>query len=229
MNEFNNNTLPAIRGHRIARMTEHRLGNFQLCADTTSELVRENIGVMIGGCRDREWLCDRFQALSKSEQGRDYVVILSTNDLTRYWYRRSEVYQHTDDFRTPPFWQEGALTYTTPEKLGELSRSEYCPRKPVSLLIVDPYGIMPFAFGGGAYNTYSRPEQVVKFQNACSQYGHRPPILYFTPKPAKSMNTNAMLAHLAQESWWFVDGRDVRIGPPPKHRSTRLTTDLICI
>lgn len=205
---------PVIRGPRVARMTEKPIGNFVYDSQTATDMVQENLAVFIGNCRDMRWLREGVSRLAECDDQNEYIAIITTKVSYTEFYKNSGVYNGPTAKGAPAFWKEGAVIYSTPEGLRDLVLNGQYPEKPACLLVIDPYGTMPFAQGFGGNSKNSRPKKVVSFQNHLEQFGERPPIIYLTPKRAKSLSTDSMLGPLALNGWWFVDGNRLRIGPP---------------
>ncbi|MCA8988477.1 MAG: hypothetical protein KDA78_12580 [Planctomycetaceae bacterium] len=226
MNVYPIYEVPVMRGHRIARMSEKRLGDFRFDSDTANVLTEDNLAVMIGNCHDMDWIREKIGSLAECDDQNEYVAIATTKILFQNWFTHSDYSEHCPSRIAPAFWREGAVTYATPESLPQLTDVMGSSESPACLLIIDPYGNMPFAQGNGKARSHNRSNLLVKFSN---RFEERPPLVYLTSKPAKSLNTAAMLAPMAIDGWWYVDGKSLRIGPPTKVKSNNITDAHICV
>ena len=65
------------------------------------------------------------------------------------------------------------------------------------------------------YGVNDRPQRIANFRANLACASWQPPLIFFTSRPAKSLNTNPMLSPYCLDAWWFVDGSRLRVGKPP--------------
>ena len=207
------NPLPMIRGHRIVRMSEKRIGPFALDTETAESLNGNNAGVFIGNCRDADWMFEKMQQLSTDSEEEQFLVLLTSYSLADQFYRQAE----GNSSKRPDFWKQGALTFTTPgylKKLDEQITPNYS-----AIIIIDPKARLSLPNPGQSrWNNGGLPRQIAKYRYSCTMQQQRPPLVLMTCRPAKALNTAQMLAPLALDSWWFIEGKSVRIGKPPQQK-----------
>lgn len=206
---------PAIRCWRIVRESEQELGDLRLDGATALELGSNNLGVLAGGCPGTLELINRFRQLAECELPGKIVVALSSS-VEAYLY-----HTHLGPATNEPrgdWWHFGCLTFTTPERLKRLGPGELGGRPVLAVVLVDPTGILHLARGGtwDAYSNNDRPQHLARFRATHEQMCWRPPFFLFTGKLAKSLSTDHMLGAYSLDGWWYVDGRRLRMGKPPK-------------
>ena len=117
---------------------------------------------------------------------------------------------------TPPDWQSTRLTFTTPKGLPAAeAASDVTLDRTAVLLIVDPFGHLHAGRGfrkGGFPVKKDRPQRVAAFRAKLTTGSWLPPLVLFTRKPAKSVNTRSASTAFELAGFWFVDGNTLRCG-----------------
>ena len=207
------NAIPMIRGHRTVRMSEKRIGPFALDAETAEILDDNNAGVLIGNCPGGDWMFEKMQQLSRDSEVEQFLVLLTSYSLADKFYRQAE----GSSSKRPDFWKQGALTLTTPgylRKLDEQITPDYS-----AIIVIDPRTRLGLPDSRRSrWNNGGLARQIAKYRHCCAMRQRRPPLLLLTCSRAKGLNTSQMLAPLALDTWWFVDGKSVRIGKPPQQK-----------
>ncbi len=206
-------SIPMIRGHRIVRMSEKRIGPFALDSGTAEMLDDNNAGVLIGDCPGGDWMFEKMQQLSRAPEPEPLLVLLTSYSLADKFYRQTE----GSNSKRPDFWKQGALTLTTPgylKKLAEQITPDYS-----AIIVIDPRTRLALPDSRRSrWNNGGLPRQIAKYRHSCAIQQRRPPLVLLTCDRAKGLNTSQMLAPLALDTWWFVDGKSVRIGKPPQQK-----------
>ena len=220
-----------IRGYRITRLEEAPLGPFRLDATTAASLGREQLGVFVGNCGDLQRIIDKVQILADTDFPGRWVTVLSSKDMADIVYNRAWEYDHPRFRRhAPRYWDRGNVIFTTPEGLGDLSRDGIDGGSVAGILLVDTLCHVHKArnrvFRG--YGVNDRPQRIANFRAdlACGDW--QPPFLFFTSRPAKSVNTHPMLSPYCLNAWWFVDGARLRVGKPPMAASSSILRSEFC-
>lgn len=218
---------PAIRGQRLTRLEETDLGPFQLDAETAQQLVEDNAGVFVGGCRDWDWIMDKLNVLANTYFPARWLVVLATKQLAETVYRRTAWKPDRQKrIHVPAFWDQHNATYTTPEGLNSYRNTIGTSGPLAAVLLVDPACHVHrardwFVPGRGVHD---RAQRIADFRADLARNGGSPPFLIFTRQPAKSVSTQRMLSAYCLDAWWFVDGRRLRVGqlPATSHQSSNL-------
>ena len=213
---------PLIRGTRISRMEEQGIAPFCLDAEASRSLGTDNIGLFIGGVRTFETLVDRIQQIDESDQGGHWIVVPSTRRCA------AAIRQHQSDDDSvwfvspddvPDMWSQNQTTFCLLESLSTLSRMLRQDQKPIAgILLVDSQCIVHKARGWGKRSSpyqNDRPQHVVDFRASLSVGGWSPPLVVFTQRPAKSVNTIKLQRSYCLESLYFLDGKRIRCGRVP--------------
>lgn len=204
-----------LRGRRIVRLTGSDLGRFQLDYATLYELGTANIGVLIGGSDSGTTYVKRLCEVRDLDLHGTIVMVTSSKQLADWCY--AELSGSGGARQRPDVFEAGAVTLTTPERLRKLS-PEVCEARPVlAVTLLDPHCIVYKARGTGGYGWVGndRPQHLARFRHDHRKAEWQPPLLLMTTNPAKSLNTNQMLAPYGLEAWWFVDAFSLRAGPLP--------------
>ncbi len=213
-NSNQQNEIPMIRGHRIIRMSEKRIGPFALDAETAENLNSYNTGVFIGGCHDADWMLEKMQQLSIESESENFLVLLTSYAMADTYYRKT----NSSKSKRPAQWTQGAVTYTTPGHLKK--RNEETETNYSAVIVIDPRARLSLPNPGNRskWNNGGLPRQIARYMNSHLSPATRPPLVFMTCKPAKSLGTQQMLAPFSLDSWWFIEGKSVRIGKPPKQK-----------
>ena len=208
---------PAIRVARIARDTERKIGDFQLTADTATELDEDQAGVLIANCGHPDKIHESVLKLAETPYPAPWVVVLSSIDLARSWYGTQRgIPTHRIDTASEAnnYWRTGNCWFTRLERLESLSRSPQFQGPIAGIMLVDPVLRTQFARGlkGSAWAHNDRPELLNSFRKDLAEDGLRPPLLMMACPPAMSMNTLAAQRAYCLESMWYCDGSRLRIG-----------------
>ncbi len=208
---------PAIRVARIARDTERKIGDFQLTADTATELDEDQAGVLIANCGHPDRVHERLLKLAETEYPAPWVVVLSSVDLARWWYgvqHGLETSSIDAQSEANNFWRTGNCWFTRLERLESLARSATFQGPIAGIILVDPCFRTQFARGlkGSAWERSDRPELLNSFRKDLAEDGLRPPLLMMACPPAKSLNTLPAQRAYSLESMWYCDGSRLRIG-----------------
>lgn len=206
---------PPIRCRRIIRDTERALGDFRLDGESAYQLGASNIGLLAGGSSETRHLVTKLRELSLCDLPGQIVIAFSTNSLADTYFET--LTEDDSPSSREDSWTFGSVTFSTPEKLRTIGKPQLGGRPVLAIGLVDPPCILYKARGdarrGFAFN--DRPQHIAKFRAAHEIGDWRPPFFLFTEQPAKSLNTNQMLGPFSLEAWWFLDGREIRMGTPP--------------
>lgn len=209
---------PAIRGQRITRLQETDLGPFRLDGETATRLAEQNIGVFIGGCRSWDWMMDKLTILAQTPFPARWLVVLASKQWAETAYRIQAMKRAgRKRVHAPKLWEDGNVTYTTPEGLHSYGGLSQHSGPLAAVLLVDPACHVHkardwFVPGRGVHD---RPQRIADFRADLGRIGPSPPLLVLTRRPAKSLSTERMLSAYCLDAWWFVDGRRLRVGEPP--------------
>lgn len=207
--------IPAIRCRRIIRDTGRVIGDLQLDGETAFQLGCSHLGVLAGGCPQSSGLIDKFRELSTSDLPGQIVIAFSMSTVADEYFAAlgpSTAKQRRD------WWNCGCITFTTPEKLRLIGRSQLDGRPVLAIGLVDPPCILHQARGStqSGYQFNDRPQHIAKFRAAHEVHDWRPPFFLFTERPAKALNSNQMLSAYSLDGWQFIDGGGLRMGTPPR-------------
>lgn len=213
---------PAIRGCRITRMEETRLGRFNLDHSTALRLGTDNVGVFVGNCGPPARALDKLAGLQTDSYPARWLVLSSSRQLASAFFRRQV--PHTSGRsrkHAPPYWLAGNTVFTTPEGLRVYGKERGSEDSIAAILLVDPLCHVHKARGpvGRGFVFHDRPQCIVDFRAGCSIDGWLPPFFVLVQHPAKSINTDPMLSPYCLEAWWYLDGECLRTGRPPVDRS----------
>lgn len=206
-----------IRGCRITRLEESRLGHFALDSTTARQLGSENIGVFVGDCENLTWIVRKLEVLSQTPFPGRWIAAAATAKMAAVIFNMlAEKHGLQKRKRAPRFWNQGNVTFTTPEGLSTYARDQGVDHPVASVLLIDTLCHVHKARGydrrGWAMN--DRPQRIANFRADLSVNGWMPPFLLLTERPAKSVETAAMLSPYCLSTWWFVDGKCIRVGNP---------------
>lgn len=208
----------ALRGQRITRLEEADLGPFQLDAETAERLAEENIGVFVGGCRDRNWMIDKLKTLAETRFPARWLVVVATRSLALTVYRSFELPRgKRPRMHAPRFWDHGNATFTTPEGLTSYRKAMHGSEQFAAVVLLDPgcYVQQAREWFVPGYGVNDRPQRIADFRAELGGTACAPPLILLTARPAKSIGTARMLSAYCLDAWWFVDGRRLRVGQPP--------------
>lgn len=207
--------IPAIRCRRIIRDTGRVIGDLHLDGETAFQLGCSHLGVLAGNCPQSAGLIDRFRELSMSTLPGQIVIALSISTLADEYFA---AIGPSNARKRNEWWNSGCLTFTTPEKLRLIGRSELDDRPVLAIGLVDPPCFLHQARGGtkSGFQFNDRPQHIAKFRAAHQVHDWMPPFFLFTERPAKALNTNQMLSAYSLEGWQFIDGCGLRMGTPPR-------------
>jgi len=212
---------PAIRATQIARMSEQKIGDFQLTAEISKQLGTDEIGVLIGNCGNMIRIHEKLRQLAATEYPSVYVVVLQSKKMATMWYNeQAELFgwKMAADSRGPKYWKLGCCFFTTNEGLQPLSNSGQLSQPVAGILMVDPYLNTHDCRGSsnsGWTKAHDRPQLVLNFRMFHSGGGIAIPMIFFTVPPAKSLNTLPAESVYGLAAWWYADGRYLRVGEPP--------------
>ena len=212
----------AIRGHRITRLKESRIARFDLDHETAEYLDVNNLGVFIGNCGYRQagaldWVMRKLEVLASLQYPSRWIFVAARQWMADDLYGRIPPAEKSRRrTRRPEFWDYGNATITTPEGLRRYSRQMTGLRPVAGIVLIDISCNVHRARGekGTPWARNDRPQRVADFRADCALGGWRPPLLLFTAKPAKSVNTCPMLSPYCLDGWWFVEGLSLRVGHP---------------
>ncbi|MEX2142520.1 MAG: hypothetical protein WD894_24920 [Pirellulales bacterium] len=216
-----------IRGLRITRLEEQRLGYFRLDAATAWQLGRNNLGVFIGGCHSVGRIVELLRNLEQRSKTPRWVIVADHERTAAVvideWFQSPE---------RPPIKLStmelprvhSNIFLATPETLRRIPnefRQDIC-----SVIVIDlPCQI--YKMRGFRHRSFyvrnDRPQFLANFRNSNPVSDWLPPLILFTHKHAKSLETSAIARAYCLDGWWFVDGSSLRCGAPPDPtRQTRM-------
>jgi hypothetical protein len=213
---------PVIRGTRISRMDEKRLGDLNFDDQTSAWLSQENVAVFAGGCDDLDLLVTKLRQLDNCGTGGHWVVVLSTKKMAAAFYQRwlndSDIYfvKPTD---VPPVWKSERIYFTVPEHLEDLADVLIESECDVAgVIVLDLFCIIhqPILDARQRRVVCERSEFVVEFRSRLRSEHGAPPLLFLSQKPAKSVNTQTFLGPYCLDAMQFVNGATIRMGTPPQ-------------
>lgn len=210
----------AIRATRISRMSEQEIGDFRLTAEIVQELSQDEIGVLVGNCGDMRRIGEKIEQLGATDYPAVWVVVMNSKQMALTWFNaQAEKYGTPSAKKStyPRYWRLDNCWYTTMEGLQSLSDSSEFSGPVAGILVIDPY-LKAHCFRGEGnewQHNYDRPELVVRFQVENMKDGVRPPLVFFAVPPAKSLNTTSVASLYGFSTWWYADGRMLRVGKPP--------------
>jgi len=218
---------PVLRATSISRMQEKRLGRLNFDADTARFLGEENIGVFAGGCDNLDRLIDRLRVLDSCGTGGQWVVVSSTQKMAAVVRQK---WQADATFvapgKMPMNWSSQRVEFAVPESLEELAcEIKESATNVAGIIVLDMFCTVHKARGfanGGFRVQHDRPQLIVNFRSQLGQGQWMPPLVFCAQKPAKSINTNAMLSPYCLEAFRYVDGATLRTGQPPAELSEQL-------
>jgi hypothetical protein len=210
-----------IRGNRISRMEETRLGRFTLDHATVQQLATENIGVFVGNSGKLNKIIERVHSLATFSFPGTWIAVAATASMAVVIYNQQASRQGLRERKNAPrYWTHENVVFTTPEGLGTYIKMRKPDDHIAGVLLIDTlchvHKARGFHRSGWASN--DRPQRLANFRADVAADGWLPPFLLFTEKPAKSINTRAMLSPYCLSTWWFVDGKSLRVGEPPTCR-----------
>jgi hypothetical protein len=212
--------VPVVRATAISRMQEQRLGDLCFDQDTGRFLGEENVGVFAGAC-NKDRLFDRLVSLDESGTGGHWVVVLPTKQITADFYQRWHSIQGAvkRSSKNPETWRSDRLIFAQPESLKSVADGIADFDIPIAgIVVIDPHCMIHKARGfsrGSCRIRNDRPQLIADFRARLSQGLWSPPLMFCAEKPAKSLNTDAMLGPYCLEALRYVDGRYLRMGEPP--------------
>lgn len=213
---------PVIRGTRISRMEETRLGEFQLDAPTAEFLGTERIGVFVGGIRRLKYLVHGLRQLDVCGTGGKWLVVFSTRKMAAAFYQRwlddSNVYFVGPD-EVPSCWTSQRLHFAVPEHLSTATQTLLDSGDDVAgIILLDPFCIVhePHRNHRGKRVARERSHFISKCCQRLRRGAWIPPLLFLSRKPAKSVTTNALLGAYGLETIQFLAGDNLRLGAPPQ-------------
>jgi len=207
---------PCVRGQRIARLEETRLGPFELTAESAFELGRNNIGVFVGSCGGLGRAMNLLRALDRADSGGRWIVITATKKMNAVLFAEWQL-QRTSFIplnRVPTYWTASQLIFAPPEGLGKIDNRELLKDPGVAGLIL--LDMQCFVHKARSMTTRynfkvqnDRPQLIANFRSRLCREGWLPPLMFWTEKPAKSVWTTDMLSPYCLDAWWFVDGQSL--------------------
>ncbi|MCA9041096.1 MAG: hypothetical protein KDA65_12160 [Planctomycetaceae bacterium] len=200
---------PAIRCRRITRMERSVIGDVQLDSETAAKLGSENIGVFVEGCSETRKLADQIETLVSNHWRGTWVIVTDEETADESFF----------NFKNDAYWRLGNGVLSTPEGLADLLET-FDPLKPVTgILVIDPMCEVRKLRSDTRNRkpTIDAAEQIAEYRAALTDRSSAwaPPLFLFTQKPAKSVNTQLLLAPYGLDAWWFADGGFLRVGMPP--------------
>jgi len=208
-----------IRGPRITRLEENRLGRFELDAETAWTLGTNNVGVFVGECKPLGGTIDVIRALHDATPGSKWIVVAATKKmaavLIQRWLREDQVARvAVTTLRLPQSYSN--IVLATPESLRRIETQD--TDRIAGIIVLDMLCHIHKARGMKNRNFFvrnDRPQLVANFRNDIAVDGWLPPVIFMTQKAAKSVTTDSIARAYCLDAWWFVDGKCVRCGPRP--------------
>jgi hypothetical protein len=206
-----------LRGTKISRLEERRLGQFSLDPETAWELGRDNLGVFIGGCDSLERTIELLRTLKQPSPAPHWIVACASKDMAclfvRQWCQMDERSWVTARKLSLP-QNHGNVVLATPESLPAIGGAE---RNDVAaLILVDMLCHIHKARGIRKRDfvvQHDRPQLVADFRNVLGLEDWLPPLILLAKEPAKSIATDPIARAYCLEGWRFVDGATMRWGP----------------
>ncbi len=200
---------PIFNAMRIARVNEQRLGRVSLDSRLLHDLGRDNQGLLIGGEVSLDLVLDRLLEIADQPGSGRIVVALSSGALVERLYVMTACRRLAKG--PPDFWDWGRIVFTTPEKIRRLPEIADC----LAVLVLDLQCLVHKSRGGnfGPYCRNDRPGHVNSFRQRQSRPGWTLPLLLWTLRPAKSLNTEQMLVPFGIDGWMFVRGASLQTVP----------------
>lgn len=195
-----------FRGTMKPREGNQRFGRLTIDAETSYQLGSTNVGLFVECCPGLERMVQHLVDLNESAAGR-WIVVSSSKQV---------------DAELQYFWQSEnlgkahcAIEFTTPELLSQIKTSH---ADVAGILVIDfachihkCRGYLLNRFG----KAHDRPQKIVDFRVSQKVGQWSPPIIFFTPKPAISVNTHNMLSPYCLEAFRYIDGRTMKFGTIP--------------
>ena len=212
---------PAIRATQIARMSEQNIGDFKLTAGMAEQMSEDDIGLLIANCGSMERIHEKLLDLAATDYSATFVVVMQSKKMLAVWYNaqaKSLGERPVPESKVPNFWVSGCCVFTTPEGLSGLSDSGQLSSPVAGILMVDPYLSTHNCrvIRKGRYTiTHDRPQFVLNFRTDHVEAGVLPPLIFFAVPPAKSLNTKPAESVYGLATWWYADGKRLRVGEPP--------------
>jgi hypothetical protein len=212
---------PAIRATKIARMSEQSIGDFQLTAEIVAQLSEDEIGVLVGNCGSMERIHEKLRDLADTEYPSPFVVVLQSKKMAAIWYNEQAAifgWKAVAPSTPPAFWKRGCCFFATMEGLQKLANSGELRAPVAAMLMVDPYLTTHKCrgySGNGWGEAHDRPQLVLNFRTVAEENGVFPPLVFFAVPPAKSLNTKPVESVYGLATWWYADGKFLRVGQPP--------------
>ncbi len=208
-----------IRGTRITRLEERRLGQFGLDVETAWMLGTNNTGVFVGGCPPLGGTIDVIRGLQKSSPESRWILVAATKKMAavmiQRWLGEGQVLRvAVTTLKLPQSY--GNIILTTPESLRKVEGDDHYGV--AGMIVVDMLCHIHQARGmqNGAFVVRNdRPQLVANFRNSIAVGRWLPPVIFLTQKPAKSVMTDNVARAYCLDAWCFVDGRSLRCGPRP--------------
>lgn len=206
-----------IRGPRITRLEENRLGWFELDSETAWMLGTNNIGVFVGNCKPLGGTIDVIRALHDATPGSEWIVVAATKKmaavLIKRWFREDQVGRvAVTTLKLPQVYSN--IILATPESLRRIERHRI--DRVSGIIVLDMLCHIHKARGMKNRNFYvrnDRPQLIADFRNDVALDGWLPPMIFLTQKAAKSVTTDSIARAYCLDAWWFVDGKCLRCGP----------------
>jgi len=213
-----------LRGPRVSRLEERRLGYFRLDAETAWELGKSNVGVFVGTCPTLGGTIERLQQLEQSTLAPRWLLVAATKKMAaviiQRWFRERQVARlATTTLRLPKVHRN--IVLATPESLRRIGDNE-C-REIAAIIAVDMLCQIHQARSGIQHGNFfaanDRPQLIANYRNALAHDNWLPPFVLLTQKAAKSVPTDSVARAYCLDAWWFVDGASLRCGRPPPLQS----------
>lgn len=198
---------PRFCGRRISRWEEQALGFADLDVPTALELGREQIGWFVGKhpgfCRAIE----QFGRLDANPTGGVWVVVPRSFDLAIILYEKWPCRQYLVERprNHSSAWRSRKVWVAIPTDLARfMLLAKEQPHGIAGVIILDPACDMHQE--GNGMLCFDCPQHVVNFRCDISVHNWQPPLLLFTTKRAKAINTDVLAKLFGLNAFWFIDG-----------------------
>lgn len=201
-----------MRGQKISRLEETRLGWLDLDAALAEALGNDHLGIFVGQIGGFSYVARNLANLNSSPGIAKWVVVVTAGVL----YEALAGHFSAGDEKSrgcskpPGFCETDKLWFSTPEGLARLRRAPgFEPSEIAGLVLVDLNCILFKArgrlrFGKQAFE--DRPQLVADFRASLADDGWTPPMVIWTDKRPKEVPTDRVATALFLEALLFIDG-----------------------
>jgi hypothetical protein len=214
---------PVIRGARIARLGQKYLGPVATDAATCRTLGEEQFGWFVGGVPTYERMIDHVARINDSNIGGRWIIVPATKCLAEVayeqWFEDNAVEPKDNaDKRAITMWHDENVTFSVPERLGELADAIIEQSVPVAgIILLDPNCIVHrgrgFIKGNGTRRVaHDRPQLIVNFRSKIGVNDWCPPLIVMSRHKAAAVSTADITRVYCLEAMVFIDGANLSCG-----------------